>query len=128
MRRFGIFVLLFTAAISLRAADSCFTIHGRAHYYAGDGQLRIWHIGTHHEFEPDESTWERVKGWLESGVTEADRKRYAIPVSMIDLFADFSVCPVEEYKAGSVQKARIVSAAHRRYAPMRGLAKAEALR
>src|SRR6185437_10323015 len=98
MRPLRIFVWLFTAALSLQAADSCFAIHGRAHFYGGDGQLRIWHVGTHHEFEPDKSTWTQVKGWLESGVKDGDRKRYAIPVSMIDLFADFSVCPVEPYK------------------------------
>jgi hypothetical protein len=37
-------------ASHLQAADSCFTIHGRAHLYGGDGQLRIWHVGTHHDF------------------------------------------------------------------------------
>lgn len=75
-------------------------------------------MGTHHEFEPDKSTWAHVQSWLESGVKESDKKRYAIPVSMINLFADFSVCPVEPFKPGSVQKARIVSATHRRYVPV----------
>lgn len=118
MRLFRILVWLFAGALSANAAGACFTIHGRAHLYGGDGQLRIWHIGTHHEFEPDESTWAQVESWLESGVKEADRKRYAIPASMLNLFADFSVCPVEPFKAGSVQKARIVSAIHRHYVPV----------
>ena len=108
-------VWLIAGAVSPLVADSCFTIHGRAHFYGGDGQLRIWHVGTHHEFEPDESTWAQVESWLEAGVKESDRKRYAIPMSMLNLFADFSVCPVEPFKKGSVQKARIVSATHRRY-------------
>jgi hypothetical protein len=118
MRLFRILVWLITGAVSSLAADSCFTIHGRAHLYGGDGQLRIWRVGTQHEFTPDESTWAQVEGWLQSGVKESDRKRYAIPVSMLNLFADFSVCPVELFKAGSVQKARIVSATHRRYVPV----------
>lgn len=115
MRSFRILIWLIAGAVSSLAADACFTIHGRAHFYGGDGQLRIWHVGTHHEFEPDESTWAQVEGWLESGVNESDRKRYAIPVSLLNLFADFSVCPIEPFKTGSVQKARIVSATHRRY-------------
>ncbi|HVY93062.1 MAG TPA: hypothetical protein VHA14_09950 [Bryobacteraceae bacterium] len=110
--------LLLGAALPSQAADACFTIHGRAHLYGGDGQLRIWHIGTHHEFEPDESTWAKVESWLEAGVKESDRNRYASPASMLNLFADFLICPTEPFKAGSVQKAKILSATHRHYVPV----------
>jgi hypothetical protein len=41
MRLFRILVSLFTGVVSSLAADACFTIHGRAHFYGGDGQLRI---------------------------------------------------------------------------------------
>lgn len=111
-------LLLLGTAFSSQAAESCITIHGRAHFYGGDGQLRIWHIGTHHEFEPDESSWARVESWVEAGVKDSEKKRYASPASMLNLFADFVVCPTEPFKAGSVQKAKIMSATHRHYVPV----------
>ena len=97
---------------------SCQTIHGRAHLYTGDGQLRIWRIGTHHEFEPDASSWERVQGWLEEGATPAQKQQD--PASYAGdafLYGDFVVCPVEPYRKGAVQSARIESVTHRRYSP-----------
>jgi hypothetical protein len=33
--------LPFLLALPSQAADACFTIHGRAHFYGDDGQLRI---------------------------------------------------------------------------------------
>jgi len=90
-------------------------IHGRARLYGGDGQLRIWHIGTHHEYEPDESSWQLVVGWLEAGVTQPEQRRYASPISTVDLFADFVVCPREPFRKGAVQAAKIKTATHRRY-------------
>jgi len=96
------------------AAEPCQTFHGRAHLSGGDGQLRIWHIGTHHEFQPDPTTWSKVTTWLETGVTDAD-KRYASPASMVYLYGDFVVCPVEPIKVGAVQTAIIGSVQHRRY-------------
>jgi len=101
------------------AAEDCVTIHGRAHLYCGDGQLRIWHIGTHHEFEPDETSWERVVAWLEAGVKESDKKQSACPAGDVYLFADFEVCPTEPLKQGAVQRAVIKSASHRRYVPVK---------
>ncbi len=93
------------------------TIHGRAHYYGGDGQLRIWHFGTHHEYEPDESSWDRVMGWLLAGVRISDRPKYASPESSVYLFGDFQICPTEPFKKGSVQRAEVRSVSHRRYVP-----------
>ena len=104
----------------LQAADSCFTIHGRAHLYGGDGQLRIWHVGTHHDFEPDASSWAKVETWLEAGVKDSAKSRVATPpASSVYLFADFLICPTEPFKKGSVQRAKIVSAQHRRYVPVK---------
>jgi hypothetical protein len=99
----------------LQAAEPCLTIHGRARFYSGDGQLRIWHIGTHHEYEPDESSWDTVMGWLEAGVKKSERANYYIPASVVDLFADFEVCPTEPLRKGAVQHALVKSASHRYY-------------
>ena len=118
MRPLSLVLLLLVTTLPSKSANSCFTIHGRAHLYDGDGQLRIWHVGTHHDFEPDSSSWAKVQSWLEAGVKQSDETRYASPVSMLYLFADFLVCPTEPFKAGSVQKAKIVSASHRRYIPL----------
>lgn len=118
-RRLVPFLFLFLMAIPSQGSDACFTIHGRAHLYGGDGQLRIWHVGTHHEYEPDESSWTMVEGWLQAGVKEPEKSQSASPASLLYLFADFLICPAEPFKKGSVQKAKIVSAEHRRYVPVR---------
>jgi len=118
MFRLGIIALACSfAAVSVHAQTnpSCTVIHGRAHLYGGDGQLRIWHIGTHHDYEPDESSWERVEDWLKAGVSDSDRQKYASPASSLYLFGDFVICPTEPYKRGSVQKATIKSVQHRHY-------------
>lgn len=99
----------------LHAEKTCMTIHGRAHLYGGDGQLRIWHIGTHHEYQPDESSFPIVLSWLDAGVNPVDRTRYASPASMLYLFANFEICPVEPFRSGSVQRAAVKSASHRHY-------------
>jgi hypothetical protein len=116
MRARGLSLLLFLTAFLLQASDSCFTIHGRAHLYGGDGQLRIWHVGTHHEYEPDDgASRARVESWLEAGVKDSDKSRYAAPASMVYLFADFLICPTEPFKKGSVQRAKVINAQHRSY-------------
>ncbi|MFZ0393246.1 MAG: hypothetical protein WCF17_00530 [Terracidiphilus sp.] len=115
MRTLLVITAIFSVAISLSAAEPCVTFHGRAHYYGGDGQLRIWRIGTHHEFEPDSSTWSQVISWLEAGVPPVERKNYASPASAVNLFADFEVCPTEPLRKGAVQEAKIMSATHRHY-------------
>ena len=115
MRPFLFLVLALFIPIPMHAADACMTIRGRAHLYGGDGQLRIWHIGTHHEYEPDDSSWQRVIGWLEAGVKDSDKSQYASPASMVYLFADFEICPTEPFKKGAVQPAKVMSAHNRRY-------------
>jgi hypothetical protein len=91
------------------------TIHGRAHYYCGDANLRIWHIGTHPEFEPDESSFDHVIEWLEAGVKESAKQELARPDGTVNLYADFLVCPTEPFKKGAVQHAVFKSATNRRY-------------
>lgn len=109
-----VFLCLTFATLPLNAAERCMMIHGRAHYYGGDANLRVWHIGTHHDFWPDDSSWDRVLGWLDAGVKEHEQSSSA-STSSVYLFADFRVCPVEPYKKGSVQRAMIKSAEHRHY-------------
>jgi hypothetical protein len=116
MRTPALLLLSLVVALPMLAAEPCMTIHGRAHYYGGDGQLRIWHIGTHHEYEPDQSSWGRVIGWLEAGVRSSDKSKYASPASTVYLYGDFEICPTEPFKKGSVQQAKVKSVSHRRYA------------
>jgi len=108
-------VILALMPICSYGSEPCKVLHGRARFYSGDGQLRIWEIGTHHEYRPDEASFNTVIDWLEAGVLESERKNYVSPASVVDLYADFSVCPTEPFKKGSVQQAKITSASHRHY-------------
>ncbi|HEV2619540.1 MAG TPA: hypothetical protein VGU23_06320 [Acidobacteriaceae bacterium] len=115
MRTIAFVFLIFLIAVQMRAADTCLTVHGRAHYYSGDGQLRIWHIGTHHDFEPDASSWDTVVGWLDAGAKAAGMPDTADRATTVDLFGDFLLCPTRPFKDGSVQPAKVISVAHRHY-------------
>jgi hypothetical protein len=119
MRIFALLALLIATTLPTQAAEPCQVIHGRAHFYGGDGRVRVWHIGTHHEYEPDQSSWDRVMAWLEAGVKDADKGKYASANSMLYLYGDFLVCPVELFKKGAVQMARIKWVKHRRYVPLK---------
>ena len=110
MLKIAIACLLLTLSSEAQTTESCRVIHGRARRYCGDGQLRIWHIGTHHDFEPDDSSWQRVEGWLEAGA-----KPTGACHDNADLFADFLICPTESYKKGAVQKSKVKAAYHRHY-------------
>lgn len=105
MLKIAIACLLLTLSSEAQTTESCRVIHGRARRYCGDGQLRIWHIGTHHDFEPNQSSWQRVEGWLEAGA-----KPTGACQDNADLFADFLICPTEPYKKGAVQKATVKGA------------------
>lgn len=107
--------VLVPTVVRLHAAEKCVVIHGRAHYYCGDGNLRIWHIGTHHEYEPDSSSFDRVLHWLDAGTTQTEKKSLACPTGAINLYADFLICPTEPLKKGAVQHAVVKSATHRHY-------------
>jgi hypothetical protein len=89
-------------------AQSCLTIHGRARFYSGDGQLRIWHIGTHHEFAIyDDTSSDMLFKYLCS-------PKYACTIENppTSLYADFTVCPAEKFKQGAAQPARVKNIAH----------------
>jgi hypothetical protein len=115
MRQLRLIAALLIFPLSASAADTCMVIHGRAHYYAGDANLRIWHIGTHHEYEPDTTTFTRVMAWLTEGTTKGDLKRFASPESNLMLYGDFTVCPTEPFRQGSAQHAKIISLKNRTY-------------
>jgi hypothetical protein len=108
-------LILSLYAASLHAAEPCRTFHGRAHYYGGDGNLWIWHIGAHHRFSADLESWDRVMGWLRDGVPKAGDADAASPESSVYLYGDFKVCPVEPLRPGWAQKARIESVSQRHY-------------
>jgi hypothetical protein len=110
-------ICLFFSALTASAAQPCQTFHGRAHFYAGDGQFRIWHIGTHHEFEPDPdshdhgASWDPIIKLLKAGDESAGA------ASRNDLFADFEVCPTEPLRKGAVQRAIVRKMTHVRVVP-----------
>ena len=83
--------------------------------FIADGKLRILQIGTHHEFEPDATSWQRVQDWLQAGVKGPAKPDGPPPISAVFLYGDYVVCPTEPYRAGSVQKAVVKSVARRRY-------------
>jgi hypothetical protein len=104
----AIALALALAATTALAAPPCQQIHGRAHLYMGDGQLRIWHIGTRHDFEPsDLSSTDKIRHFLD------DDKDWTAP-SRRYLFAEFTVCPTERFKEGSVQRVTIEKIRHPR--------------
>jgi hypothetical protein len=113
--------LLLAATAACLAEDPshpCFAIQGRAHLFSGDGLLRIWHVGTHHEYTPDARSWHRVEGWLEEGAGMQGRG-LASPASKVFLLGTFVVCPTEPFKQGSVQEAYIQSVSKRLYKAVR---------
>ena len=109
--------LLILISTSAYAAELCQSFHGRALYYSADGQFRIWHIGTHHEFEPPEMdgpdpdyepSWDRLMQILLAGSRDPDSHA---------LFADFVVCPTEPFRKGAAQKAIIRHIRHPHVVP-----------
>ena len=107
--------LLLCAASISQAAESCMTVHGRLRQNGGDGWLYIWHIGTHHDFTPDDSSRGLASEWLQKKLSESDLKRCSAATCGYDLSADFFLCPTEPYKKGAAQRAKIVGAVHRHY-------------
>jgi hypothetical protein len=113
MARIAIVCLLLSLSSEAQTTESCKIVHGRARLYCADGQLRIWHVGTHHDYTPDESSWENVVGWLKAGV----KPREDNACLATDLYADFLICPTEPFKKGAVQRAKVKAAYHRHYVP-----------
>jgi hypothetical protein len=97
-------------------ASACVIIHGRLQYGNGTPALRLWHIGTNHEFG------------IFSGVNAEkrdplDNDHPQLPANLEQvfdgpnpfgptIFADFEVCPLEPYISRHMQAACIESAAH----------------
>lgn len=82
-------------------AEPCRRIHGRARLYTGDGQLSIWHIGTHHIFSlgTNDGSWEMLLPYVgEHGENS--------------LYADFTVCPYGPYVAGAAQSSKLIRIEH----------------
>jgi hypothetical protein len=91
----------------LPSAESCQEIRGRAISYSGDGFLEIWHVGTHHTFfVVDQKSAELIEGFLH--YPESDNQV---------LFADFTVCPTEEYKKGFSQPVIVKKIRNQRIVP-----------
>jgi hypothetical protein len=80
------------------SAEPCREIHGRAVLYTGDGQLAIWHVGTHHMFLIlDDGSYKLLSKYMPiDALPEAGSKA---------LFADFTICPTEKYVPGAAQPA-----------------------
>jgi hypothetical protein len=109
-------LLILTTPLAF-AAEPCQSFHGRALFYSADGQFRIWHIGTHHEFEPPdmpgsnpdyEPSWNRLMTVLLAGSQNPDDHA---------VYGDFVVCPTQPYHHGAVQPAVIRSMSHLRVVP-----------
>jgi hypothetical protein len=84
---------MFMIPDELSGAEPCQEIHGRAISYSGDAFLEIWHVGTHHTFfVVDQKSTELIESYLH--YPESDDQA---------LFADFTVCPTENYKKGFSQ-------------------------
>ena len=100
-------LLLFALCVpTALALEPCRQVHGRARLYTADGQLRIWQIGSHHEFEPaDKASWGKLQNiMLPHGVSG----------TQYDLYADFTLCPTKPFKGGSVQPAIVKGIQHKR--------------
>jgi len=96
MRILGSLLLVAILGSGATAEQKCFQIRGRAVWYRGDGFFAIWHVGTHHMFFPaDKESSDLVCRYFDC--VHADQQ----PA----LFADFTICPTEEYKPGSAQPA-----------------------
>ena len=119
MKLLAAFFVLIAATPACFAAQPCQTFYGRITFYSGDGQLRLWHIGTHHEFEPDYwgpdkgASWDRAVKLLKAGNEAA----YAASLNV--LYADFVVCLTKPLRKGWVQPAIIRSMTHVHVVPVK---------
>ena len=71
--------------------EACREIHGSANFYTGDGQTRIWHIGTHQDFAiSDQDSYQLLLRYIPEDGSKT-------------LYGDFTVCPAEKYVQGAAQ-------------------------
>ena len=90
------------------SVEPCREIHGRAVLHRGDGFFAIWHIGTHHVFFPaDKGSADLVCSYFDCGSIDREPA----------LFADFTVCPTEPYKAGAAQPVIVKRVQHPHVVP-----------
>lgn len=83
--------------------QKCFQIRGRAILYRGDGFFAIWHVGTHHIFDPvGDKSWDLLCSYVDC---KSARRQPA-------LFADMTVCPTEPYKKGWAQPVVVKKITH----------------
>jgi hypothetical protein len=117
MRLILTFAALFFVGSNVAVAiGPCQLIHGRATYSSANGMFRIWHIGTHHTFRPDETrtpdytdfspSWGRVFDLLTANGKDPKGENNNA------LFADFLVCPTEPFKEGATQSATVKAIHH----------------
>lgn len=102
--------LLGLILLAPQAVEPCRVVHGRATFYTGDGQLRIWQVGTHHTFRPNETpasnddfppSWSKLLDLLAAG-----GKRPEV-LDRNELFADFLLCPTQRFQEGASQPAQL---------------------
>ena len=91
----SVLCLVLSAAARLAlATEPCSVIYGRATSYPGNGLLEIWHVGTHHTFYViDQKSSQMILRYLP--YLGGDRYQ--------SLFADFTICPTENYREGASQ-------------------------
>jgi hypothetical protein len=102
MRRLVIFLLLAasTATAFATSPESCRVIHGRTRWQSADGQMFVWHIGTHHYF------------WILDDKSQDLIFKYISSRGDDQLYADFTVCPTVKYREGAAQFAILRKIAH----------------
>ena len=113
LRSLTITISLLTTTTIACAAQPCLNIRGKATYYSGDSQFRIWRIGTHHTFRPDVTesdpdSWNKI---LDLITSNGSRPHGYDDYSVI---ANFVVCPTEPFREGASQPARVKSMSHTR--------------
>jgi hypothetical protein len=97
-------------------ASACVTIHGRLQCGNGTPALRLWHIGTTHEFGIYSGVNAEKRDPLDNEhpqLPEVLQKRYEVPNPFeLRIYADFEVCPLEPHIPGHMQAACVESANH----------------
>ena len=116
MMRFALSLVISALAVTTtsycQAVERCQSFYGRIVLYTADGQLRLWHIGTHHEFEPDYDGSDRGASWDKAVDLLTAGNGAAGAAGNNALYADFVVCPTKPLHRGRVQPAIIHSMSH----------------
>ena len=94
-------------------ATTCFWTHGRLQEYEGTPAYRLWKIGTRHLFGiySGPSAWRGNRLAIDNEDPEfPSNLRKLVQSGLVQVFADFEVCPLEPERPGSIQAACIESA------------------